>query len=144
MLKIWSGPWLRLRRIRDAKLTNITNRREKRDNSHSPIYDFRACERLAHCANAKNIECEATYLVHPCTPRLGGTPLENPGTPWGVQYTRLTSTALKCISSSINATPIDVNYNIKSTILTFLRFWLEKTIKYRKLPNVKIYQLTFL
>jgi len=109
MLKIWSGPWLRLRRIRDAKLTNITNRREKRDNSHSPIYDFRACERLAHCANAKNIECEAmwlflknTHLVHPCTPQLGGTPLKNSGTPWGVRCTRLTSTAL-CHKPMVNS-----------------------------------------
>ena len=89
-------------RIRDATLTNITNWREKRDNSHSPIYDFRACERLAHCANAKNIECEAmwlflknTHLVHPCTPHLGGTPLEISGTPWGVRFTRLTSTGLR-------------------------------------------------
>ena len=103
MLKIWGGhasPWLRLWRIRDGHLTNITNRREKKDNSYSPIYDF--CEKLAHCANAKNIECEAmwlflknTHLVHPCTPHPRCTPLENPGTPWGVRYTRLTSTGLE-------------------------------------------------
>ena len=48
-----------------------------------------------------NIECEAmwlflenTHLVHSCTPRLGGTPLENSGTPWCVQYTQLRSTVL--------------------------------------------------
>jgi len=58
---------------------------------------------LAHCTNAKNIECEAmwlflknTHLVHPCTLHPRGKTLENPGTPWGVRYTRLTSTAL-CI-----------------------------------------------
>jgi len=78
-----------------------TNRRDKRDNSHSPVYDFRACEMLAHCANAKNIECEAmwlflenTHMVHPRTPHLGGTPLENSRTPWGVRCTWLTSTVL--------------------------------------------------
>jgi len=121
MLKIWgdhASPWLRLWRIRDGHLTNITNREEKRDNSYSPIYDF--CEKLAHCANAKNIECEAmwlflknTHLVHPCTPHLRGTPLENPGTPWGVRYTRLTSTGINhrcrhiehCVTSRMSNEP---------------------------------------
>jgi len=28
------------------------------------------------------------------TPHEAGTPLENSGTPWGVRYTRLTSTGL--------------------------------------------------
>ena len=37
---------------------------------------------------------KSIQLVHPCTPHRGGTPLENSGTPWGVQYTRLTSTGL--------------------------------------------------
>jgi len=37
---------------------------------------------------------KSTHLVHPCTPHHGGTPLQNSGTPWGVRYTRLTSTAL--------------------------------------------------
>jgi len=38
---------------------------------------------------------KSIHLVHPCTPHHGGTPLENSGTPWGVQYTLLTSTGLK-------------------------------------------------
>ena len=37
---------------------------------------------------------KSTHLVHPCTPRHSGTPLENSGTPWSVRYTRLTSTDL--------------------------------------------------
>jgi len=37
---------------------------------------------------------KSTHLVHPCTPHHSGTPQENSGTPWGVRYTRLTSTAL--------------------------------------------------
>ena len=32
---------------------------------------------------------------YPCTPHHGSTPLQNSGTPWGVQYTRLTSTGLE-------------------------------------------------
>jgi len=119
MLKIGHvSPWLRLWRIRDGHLTNIRNRREKRDNSHCPIYDFRACERLAHCANATNIECDATYLVHPCTPHLGGTPLENPGTPWGVRYTRLTSTVVNSVGIHVTilaGTPIARNITITYT-----------------------------
>jgi len=39
-------------------------------------------------------EKTSTHQVHPCTPHEAGTPLENSGTPWGVRYTRLTSTAL--------------------------------------------------
>ena len=37
---------------------------------------------------------KSTHLVHPCTPHHGGTTLENSGTPWGIQYTQLTSTGL--------------------------------------------------
>jgi len=37
---------------------------------------------------------KCTHLVHPCTPHQFGTALENSGTPWGVRYTRLTSTDL--------------------------------------------------
>ena len=33
-------------------------------------------------------------MVHPSTPYYSGTPFENFGTPLGVQYTRLKSTAL--------------------------------------------------
>jgi len=39
------------------------------------------------------------------TPHHDGTPLENSGTPWGVQYTRLTSTALGhglCVNPSLS------------------------------------------
>jgi len=41
---------------------------------------------------------KSTHLVHPCIPHHSGTPLENSGTPWGVQYTRLTSTGLEQLS----------------------------------------------
>ena len=64
-------------------------------------YGFTNCEKLTNWARAKNIKCEttllffkSTHLVHPCTPHHSGTPLENSGTPWGVRYTRLTSTGL--------------------------------------------------
>ena len=63
-------------------------------------YGFKTRKKLTHCTRAKNIICEAmwlflksTHLVHPCTPFHGGTPLKISGTPWGVRYTRLTSTA---------------------------------------------------
>ena len=41
-----------------------------------------------------------TYVIvlqehTPGTPHHSGTPLENSGTPWGVRYSRLTSTDLK-------------------------------------------------
>jgi len=63
-------------------------------------YGVKICEKLTHCAGAKDI-CgtmwlifKSTHLVHPCTPHQVGTPLENSGTPSGVRYTRLTSTGV--------------------------------------------------
>ena len=41
------------------------------------------------------------FMVHPSTPYYSGTPFENFGTPLGVQYTRLKSTALANMSFSI-------------------------------------------
>ena len=77
----------------------------KRGTNHeftlSDRYGFKNCKKLTNWARAKNIKCEtmrlffkSTHLVHPCTSHHGGTLLENSGTPWGVRYTRLTSTAL--------------------------------------------------
>ena len=48
----------------------------------------------------------------PGTPHHSGTPLENSGTPWGVRYTRLTSTALTpfrlilCCASALVVPPM--------------------------------------
>ena len=63
-------------------------------------YGFKICEMSTHSAGAEDI-CEtmwlflmSTHLVHPCTPHQVGTPLGNSGTPWGVRYTRLTSTVI--------------------------------------------------
>jgi len=75
MLKIWGGhdsPGYAYEGYVMVTWPTLPTNRGKRDNSHSPAYDFRARERLAHYANAKNIECEAmwlflenTHLVHP-------------------------------------------------------------------------------
>ena len=90
---------------RDGHLTNITNRLSRKDgqfmNSHSDRHGFKNCAKLTNWDRAKNIIWQiwlffkSTHLVHPCTPHHSGTPLENSGTPWGVRYTRLTSTGLQ-------------------------------------------------
>jgi len=75
----------------------------------SDRYGFKYCKKLINWARAKKIKCEtmrlffkSTHLVHPCTPHHSGTPLENSGTPWGLRYTRLTSTGLGNYSKKIS------------------------------------------
>ena len=62
------------------------------------------------------------YLVHPCTPHHSGKPLKNFGTPYGVRYTRLASTALnRCFSiklSHINLKGANQRYAKLFLILT--------------------------
>ena len=43
-----------------------------------------------------------THLVHPCTPHTRGKALENPGTPWGVRYTRLTCTDIAYLENKLS------------------------------------------
>ena len=90
------------RRIRDSHLTNITNKQAGKDRQCTRPTDMvlKSVKTSCCCSEAKDI-CEtvwlllkSTYLIHPCTPRRVGTPLENSGTPWRVRYTRLTITGL--------------------------------------------------
>ena len=48
---------------------------------------------------------KSTHLVHLCTPHQVGTPLENSGTPWGLRYTRLTSTDVDNASRKVSLAP---------------------------------------
>jgi len=102
---------LKKKKIRDGHLINITNKQAVKDRQCPPLdrYGFKICEKLTHCAGAKNI-CgimwlflKSTHLVHPCTSHHSDTPMENSGTPWGVRHTRLTSTDLEPLVTKTKA-----------------------------------------
>jgi len=50
-------PMKEKRRMRDGHLTNITNKQAVKDRqyTHPDRYGFKICEKLTHCAGAKDI-----------------------------------------------------------------------------------------
>jgi len=63
--------------------------------------------------------------VHtPGTPHHCGTPLENSGTPWGVRYTRLISTAVVYTRNVIFFTAISLITSELSAVASTSNLWM--------------------
>ena len=90
------------RRIREGHLTNITNKKAGKDRQCAPPdrYGFKICEKLTQLRWSKRHMWDNVTVLEE---HISGTPLHTPSswytpgkfwTPWGVRYTRLTSTGL--------------------------------------------------